>query len=108
MELLSLVLAVGLSARLTRLVMVDDAGVMVRRPLMWLADTVAGDGGLRFVLSLLNCPFCIGFWVSVAVVASWALVGHTVGWQLVAGAFTLNYVQAHLNALLDLGETDDR
>ena len=103
MDILSAVLLVGFAARLTRLVAVDDAG----HPFRWVTFKLWPNRHIDKAVELLGCPFCIGFWLSALVVASWVLVGHTVAWQLVAGVFTLNYVHAHLNARLDLGADDD-
>ena len=98
---LDVILLVGFTARLTRLVTVDDilepvrVGILYRVPARVTSATA----------SLLSCPFCIGFWLSLAVLASWVAWGSTWGWMFVAGTFTLNYVHAHLNARLD-AETD--
>jgi hypothetical protein len=105
--LLELVLMVGFAARLTRLVAVDDAGVLVRTPMLILAAAALGrDRGTDWALRLLQCPFCVGFWLSALVVGSWALAGTQPVWVAVAGVFTLNYVHGHLNRVLDGGDDD--
>ena len=93
MTVLEAVLLVGFAARLTRLVIVDE----IAEPVV-----VRLAASSRWLESLLSCPFCIGFWLSAAVLGSWVLAGGTVAWQLVAGVFTLNYVHGHLNGWLDL------
>ena len=95
------VLLVGLAARLTRLVVVDTIADPARGATLTAAHRVAGARGLRWTNELLGCPHCAGFWISVAVVASWLAWGDTIGWQAVALAFTLAYVAGHLTARFD-------
>lgn len=101
---IDVVLLVGLAARLTRLVTEDSILDGARS---WLLDTAHrryGDAGLRWTHDLIGCPFCIGWWVALAVVATWLAWGSTLVWQVVALVFTLNYVHGHLNARLDAGD----
>ena len=101
LSLLDIVLLVGLAARLTRLAVVDTIAEGPRI----LAVRIAGRAGnrpARWIVALLQCPYCIGFWLSAGVVGSWFAWGHTVGWQAVAGVFTLSYVAGHLVARLDV------
>ncbi|MFN2345168.1 MAG: DUF1360 domain-containing protein [Dermatophilaceae bacterium] len=96
-SLLDRVLLVGFAARLTRLAVVDDIadparGVLVR----WTPPRF-----VHWTVALLTCPYCIGFWISVVVVASFAVAGQTAAWRIVAGAFALAYVTGHLVARLD-------
>ena len=102
LSLLDAVLMVGLSARVTRLIVTDSIGIVFRVPVFVGYQTLLGkDRGARFAEGLLTCPFCIGFWISGAVLLSWVQFGHTLVWQLAAGVFTLNYIQAHMNRLAD-------
>ena len=124
-------LALGLTARLTRFVVTDDlGGWWIREPAQRWANrhepTVNGvpvhravesgavhaDGpvprGWRDKLvSGLDCPFCVGFWLAALVLASLAVVGGpgadsllAVVWRWVAAVFALNWVAAHLGARL--------
>ena len=103
---LDLLLLLGFAARLIRLVAVDSIASYLRDWVRWIGEQVGGDRGLLWADELVTCPFCVGFWISVGVVASWALVGDTAGWRLTAAAFTLSYAAGHLVARLDA--EDDR
>lgn len=106
LSILDAVLLVGLSARLTRLVVVDDAGEPLRLGVLRVCGALARERarGIDFAARLMGCPFCVGFWLSLGVVVSWLLAGDTLAWQAIALVFTLNYVHAHLNAALDSGD----
>lgn len=98
--LLDIVLIVGFATRLIRLAVVD----LIAEGLRIFAVRIAGRRGdrpARWTLALVQCPHCIGFWLSAGVVASWLAWGNTVAWQAVAGTFTLAYVAGHLVARLD-------
>ena len=117
---LDLLLVLGLTLRLTRLVITDDLGQWwIQDPVRdWVirhADPVGdfNDYGWRGKLqSGLDCPFCVGFWIGAGALASLALVGgpgeaHDV-WRYIAGAFALNWVAAHLGSRLgDAGYEDE-
>ena len=99
--LLDIALLIGFAARLTRLAVVDTIAEGPRI----LAVRIAGRAGnrpARWVVALLQCPYCIGFWLSLAVVVSWLVWGSTVVWQAAAAVFTLSYVAGHLVARLDV------
>lgn len=115
----TILLAAGMTARLTRLIVADDLGLWwVRGPASrwaWEHDRHLGAGRVGWrslAISGLSCPFCVGFWLGCLVLTSLALVGGPAAegtpatiWRWVAGAFTLNYVVAHVGARL--GDTDD-
>lgn len=44
----------------------------------------------------LDCPFCVGFWIGVGVLATRKVPG----WKFAASALTLNYVAAHVGVRL--------
>lgn len=117
----TVLLAAGFTARLTRLVMVDDVGLwFLRGPLSsWaIRRTPAGRDGSRWgwrmaLVSGLTCPFCIGFWIGAVVLGSIVLLGGldstttaATVWRWVAGVFTLNYVIAHIGSRLDAEPSD--
>lgn len=101
-EWLTLFLALGATVRLVRLVVIDDAGVVVRMPVTLFACAALGrERGARFAAALLSCPFCIGFWIALAVCASWGAWAQTTWWQVGAGTLTASYVAGHLVSTLD-------
>ena len=110
----TLLLAVGASARLTRLVMTDHLGMrwIITPALAWVDRKPEGR---RSALVIgLWCPFCVGFWIGCLILGSlWAVGGPASegplaeGWRWIAGAFTLNYVAGHLNRTLDPVLTDE-
>lgn len=108
-----LLLLLGLTMRLTRLVTTDDLGrwwftdrvyaaakrtdrkrMAARRSLIW--ERYA-DG--------LYCPYCVGFWIGVSMILVLALVGGpgdaAEPWRWIAAPFALNVLVGHLNARLD-------
>lgn len=53
----------------------------------------------------LECPFCVGFWISLTVLLIDRVLPskgilRTI-WRMISGALTLNYVTAHISARLD-------
>ena len=121
-------LVLGATMRLTRLVVKDDLGFwLLRRPVYrWAAqhetqvvpplerdpwtDGVEDPlGWQQKLVSGLDCPFCVGFWVGTATLASYAVARqHPVSrwaWRFVAGALTLNEIAAH--AGVRLGDVPD-
>lgn len=108
-------LATGAAARLWRLLAIDDAGQPVRdlRDRALLAylgrarDVPRAEARVQTVLDGWKCPYCLGWWISAGVFASGAAAGRTRAWQFTAGALALNYVQASLNAWLDVAPRED-
>jgi hypothetical protein len=53
----------------------------------------------------LGCPFCVGFWITLAMVLVFGLVGGPGDaadwWRWAAGALTLNYIAAHISSRMD-------
>ena len=100
MSPLDLVLVTGAVARLTRLVVVDDAGELVRRPILW-AMTRFGERGLDLAERLLACPFCSGLWIALAVSAAHARLDGSTLWTALLLALTASYASGHLLDTLD-------
>jgi hypothetical protein len=61
--------------RIARLVVEDDITLPVRS---WLFDRFPSD----WLISLLSCVWCAGFWVSVGVAACWWLFPVVTWWVL--------------------------
>lgn len=101
MNILIVLLAVGLTARLVRLVTVDTIAEKPRAWVVVTAHRLAPRAG-RWADTLLSCPYCLSVWVAAGVAASWAVWGHTVAWQAVALAGTASYVAGHAVAYLDV------
>lgn len=79
------------AARITRLITWDKFP-----PAMWVRDmwdriTNENDWALLF-----HCPWCMGFWVSVAVLAAGEWSDYNRWWWLVNVAFGLSYVAAFI------------
>lgn len=74
------VLAVGATARVTRLISHDD--FPFRRLRDWSLTRFGEDGWLT---RLLECPWCTGVWVAAPATVTAALWGHTRWWRLLAG-----------------------
>ncbi len=106
MDLLDAVLIVGATLRLTRLAVVDTIAAPFRTLVLLIGRGLARDRGLIWADELVSCPHCIGFWIAVAVVASWAAWGGTAWWNLTAGALTVAYASGHLVARLDVDDED--
>lgn len=111
MDILGWLLVLGLTLRLTRFIITDTLGQWwiqdpVDRAMARYAERKINESKLtgeapeepwwwKYRVGL-NCPWCIGFWVGVAVVASYLLWGHNEWWRVVAAMFTLNWVVAHI------------
>lgn len=123
LQILDVMLALGLTLRLVRLVVTDDLGLwFIRGPLsIWAyhkdsktnADPRFGTPVYQprwrsKLASGLECPFCVGFWIGCFVLLSlWAVGGPGSAWEpwrWVAGAFTLNWIAAHIGSRLDVTE----
>lgn len=95
---MDLLLTVGASLRITRLATTDTAGRPLRDAVHRVFDSTVLDEGME-------CPFCVGFWITAATVASGALASrHAVAaevWRTAAACFAASYVVGHLSARLD-------
>lgn len=103
--------------RLNRFVIADAAGewLLVRPAQRWAArheattadgDTAPNpaDGWRSKLVSGLDCPFCVGFWLGAGVLASYHVARRTgtmKAWRAAAGAFALSYVTGHINNHMD-------
>lgn len=116
-----LVLALGATLRLTRLVTTDDLGLwLVRKPAVdWarshepplpdfdgISEQDEKPPGWRLhLVSGLDCPFCVGFWIGTGVLATEAMCSRSAVarrlWRFGAATLALNYVVGHASARLD-------
>lgn len=126
LQIFDLLLALGLCLRLTRLVVNDDISLWwVRHPAQQWAmshDSLPSASPYsdpewvprwrsKLVLGL-SCPWCVGFWIGCLVLLSLYVAGgpgHVWElWRWVAGAFTLNWIAAHIGPRLgDAGYDED-
>lgn len=98
---LTLLVVVLATARIFRLLTVDDIAWPIRKRVLALVDDEPKrlrDG----FHDMFFCPFCAGFWLGLGVLASALAWSDTIVWQILAIGFAANYVQAHLNARLDV------
>lgn len=122
----TVLLAAGASARLSRLVITDKIGRWwihepIDRAMAAYADreVAQADADERDVRvpwwwryrDGLDCPFCVGFWLTAAVVVTGAAADRAPGrartaWRLGAGVLAANYVVAHIGARL--GDFEDQ
>jgi hypothetical protein len=91
LDLAVLVLAV---ARVNRLVRNDEAGY----PIRWLLFRLLPSG---FVDRLLACPFCIGFWLSLAGAWSWLAWGDSDLWLWATLPFAVSWLVGHAGSIDD-------
>ncbi|MDQ0376504.1 DUF1360 domain-containing protein [Amycolatopsis thermophila] len=93
-------LAIGAAARLTRLVTRDSITDVPRAKLEhwanvrkhgeeYTADDAEHDP--HWATQLVNCPWCIGFWITAATVTSAHLWGEKRWWQYVAGVWASSF-----------------
>lgn len=101
MRLLDATLIAGAAARLTRLVVIDDAGEPIRSTLRCVASHARGSDLLVIVDDGLRCPYCVSVWVSAGVVGSYAAWGQRGWWRVAAGALATSYAAGHAVAHLD-------
>lgn len=123
MRIVDFALAVGASARLSRLVITDDLGQWwIKQPIDDAMDRYAANERLLYghealepwwwkYRSGLDCPFCVGFWLGAGVLVTGAVAAsHPRArslWRFGAGALALNYVAAHLGSRLGDFEEDE-
>jgi hypothetical protein len=107
---LSLLLLVGLTARVTRLAVEDLITAPIRNKIAayankgreWDFAKVKMSPGkplqrvAEFFAAVLNCTWCASVWIGAAAVLSWDAWGDTKAWNLVALAATLSYVTGWL------------
>lgn len=102
MTVYDIAMAVGATLRLSRVVTTDDAGMLVRIPAeRWAKDSV----NRQHVVGGLECPFCVGFWIGLGVLTTYAAVRKNpaalTGWRVAAGSLAMNYVVGHASSRLD-------
>ena len=103
----------GASMRLTRLVVADDVPGQwwIKDPLTGLASRQAARDGhaprwWRYAGGL-DCPFCVGLWITAGVVVADEVFGDRAWWRVATTALAMNEAGGHLAARLGDTATDD-
>lgn len=105
LHVLDLVLLALATARATRLVTTDSLGQWwIHQPANNWVDRDPKPWKYKLTEGL-SCPFCVGFWIGTAALATLALAGgpghaHEL-WRYAAAAFALNYLTGHASSRLD-------
>lgn len=86
-QLVELALLVGATARLTRLAQTDTILDPLRKPLLVRAKRSGAKAW-----ELLWCPWCLSFWIGIAVAASWVTWGHERWWLAAAAVLTASHL----------------
>lgn len=90
-------LALGATARLTRLINADVIGGPIRAAGIRLSRR-GDDGWLPY---LLRCPWCLSMWIGGAVYATAWFYGHTGAWWITCAALSASYLIGVTADLLD-------
>lgn len=113
MTVLILILAALAGARTWRLIVVDGITEPVRKWIRSKLFRLQASGSKRKQMigdkieEGIECPFCLGFWLTAAWLAVGLASGGATWFILVAGAFACNYLGAQLNAWLDVKPITD-
>lgn len=100
-EIHDVLLIVGATTRLTRVIVADDIGEwFIKVPLTaWLGQESALSGNAHQYgryLSGLDCPHCVGYWIGAGVLASYVLCRRSsitlALWRFIASTLVLNVV----------------
>jgi hypothetical protein len=117
-------LVLGATMRLTRLITSDDIGLWyVKGPAYQWAIRhhplpAVGDDPDEWtphwrdrLVSGLDCPHCVGYWVGAAVLGSYLVARRSrpfaAAWRFVAGTLTLNTLATTIGGPLDYYPSDD-
>ena len=99
-KIINTALVLGASARLTRFIVTDDLGEWwVKEPLRSLAAR-HDDKWDKYVEGT-ECPYCVSFWATAAVMGAGAVLRWNKVWQWGAGVWAASYVVSHVSSRLD-------
>jgi hypothetical protein len=96
---LDVALVVGFAGRLTRLAVDDSIAEPFRNATRWLGRRLHGEIGLVWADDLVTCPWCVGAWLSLAVVVSFAAWGAPPAGRVVAAVLGVSYAVGRLAPL---------
>jgi len=83
------------TARVTRLVVVDQISAPTRR---WIAIRFGEKGWLAY---LFHCPFCMSVWLSFIGSAAWIMLASMTWWLWLPGALAMSYLVAPILVKFD-------
>lgn len=97
MEPVILLVSAFAGARMWRLLAVDEIALPFRNRYYRVMSR-----WYDWADSLLRCPFCMGFWLTLIWTLTGLAWGDTIWWWVAAGPFAANYVGGTLNAWSDV------
>jgi hypothetical protein len=92
---MTLILALGATARLTRLVTSDR---ITQAPRDWILDRLNPDGLTAY---LLTCRWCVSIYTSIPIAAIATLHPNSLWWEIPALALTASHATGLLTAMED-------
>jgi hypothetical protein len=98
---IELAILVAATTRVIRLVQIDDAG----RPARLLIEKLIRNRDRTD--RLLECPFCIGFWISLTMASASVFIGHTTAWTVMSVTLALSWAAGHLTLRTDWSTEND-
>lgn len=105
MDVLTLVLIIGATGRTTRVGLKDDIAAPSVYGVQRLLARLRLQRVERFYIALMQCWWCLSYWVALA----WALMGYHWGhmptFQIVAAALTASWIVALIGVHLDPTQT---
>lgn len=105
-KIINTALVLGASARLTRFIVTDDLGEWwVKEPLRSKAAKL--DPRWDKYVEGLDCPYCVGFWATAAVMGAGAVLRWNKVWQWGAGVWAASYVVGHVSSRIDSEDDED-
>lgn len=105
-QLAAAAIAVGAAGRITRFITQDDLGEWwIKEPLRNKAAQL--DPRWDKYVEGLECPYCVSFWASAAVIGAGAALRWGKAWQVGAGVWAASYLVGHLSAHIDSPDDDD-
>lgn len=97
---LSILLTIGLTARITRLIVADR---ILTRPRLWLILRYGPDHPAAYAAT---CAWCLSVWTGAAVFAGWCAWGDTRWWTAVTAAGTASLLTGWAANWIDPADTE--
>lgn len=100
MTWLTLALCVGSVLRIYRIWDTDAIGQPLRVGADWLVGALPAWPARWFVM-LMDCVFCLGYWISFWVVLTALLWGDQAWWLLLSASLSVSYLLGHVYPRLE-------